>query len=84
LRFSNGLVPGGDLKADECANIRTSGGTELAKAIDQIEQLCGLPRKLLIVTDGEYGDDPREKLARIPEVREYSPRELQRLVAELQ
>lgn len=80
LRFNYGLVPGGDLEANECINIQTTGLTELAKALDQIEQLYGFPRKLLVVTDGGFSDDPREKLASIPEMKVCLPHELPGLI----
>lgn len=75
LRFNNGLVPGGDLDETTCEAIRTSGGTELGRALDDMERIYGLPEKLLVVTDGGH-DHPNEKLARISCVRECVPSDL--------
>lgn len=75
LRFNNGLVEGGDLDAETAAGLTTSGGTQLRQALTEIDSLCGLPRKLLIVTDGEH-DNPTDILARVPEVRECLPDEI--------
>ncbi|MBW7992681.1 MAG: hypothetical protein FVQ84_22055 [Planctomycetes bacterium] len=44
-------------------------------ALYNMEQLIGLPDRLLVVTDGEY-DHPVQKLERILEVRECEPLEL--------
>lgn len=74
-RFNNGLVPGGDLDETECQQIETGGGTQLGKAIDDLEAYFGLPEKLLIVTDGKH-DRPGEKLSRIPDILECEPSEL--------
>lgn len=75
LRFNNGLVAPGDLDESSCAAIRTSGGTELGRAITDVQELLGLPTKMLIVTDGGH-DHPTEMLRRIPQVRECLPQEL--------
>jgi hypothetical protein len=75
LRFNNGLRPGGDLDEAACKSIKTSGGTELGRALDDMEQLIGLPDRLLVVTDGEH-DHPVQKLERILEVCECEPIEL--------
>lgn len=75
LRFNNGLLPGGDLDEATCKSIKTSGGTELGRALYDMEQLIGLPDRLLVVTDGEH-DHPMQKLERISEVRECKPVEL--------
>lgn len=75
LRFNNGLVPGGDLDEATCRAMRTSGGTELGRALDEMERVYGLPEKLLVVTDGQH-DHPNERLARILDVRECAPSDL--------
>lgn len=75
LRFNNGLVEGGDLDATKAAGLTTSGGTQLRKALNEIESLYGLPSKLLIVTDGEH-DNPTDILTRLPKVRECLPGEI--------
>ncbi len=75
LRFNNGLIEGGDLDAAAAQALTTSGGTELGRALSDIESLFGLPDKLLIVTDGGH-DHPNDALRRIPSVRECSPKEI--------
>ena len=75
LRFNNGLLEGGDLDAATAQNLTTSGGTQLGRALSDVESLFGLPGKLLIVTDGEH-DNPRVILSRIPKVRECLPKEI--------
>jgi hypothetical protein len=75
FRFSDGLLPGGDLDGSTLRNIQTSGGTELGQALEEIENLIGMPDRLLIVTDGEH-DNPTQKLGRIPEVLESNPTDL--------
>jgi len=75
LRFNNGLIEGGDLDAATAQTITTSGGTQLGRALSDIEALFGLPGKLLIVTDGEH-DNPKDILGRIPNVRECLPKEI--------
>ena len=75
LCFNNGLLPGADLDESACRSIRTSGGTQLGQALDDMEHLIGPPDRLLVVTDGEH-DHPVEKLQAISEVRECTPAEL--------
>ena len=75
LRFNSGLLAGGDLDAATAQSLATSGGTQLGRALSDVESLFGLPSKLLVVTDGEH-DNPREILSRIPKVRECLPREI--------
>jgi len=75
LRFNNGLLEGGDLDAATAQSLTTSGGTQLGRALSDVESLFGLPGKLLIVTDGEH-DNPRDILSRIPKVRECLPKEI--------
>lgn len=76
LRFNNGLVQGGDLDPLSAQNLATSGGTELGRALSDIEHLFGVPSRLLIVTDGEH-DHPTKMLRRVPHVRECSPSEIE-------
>jgi len=75
LRFNNGLIEGGDLDATTIEVLRTSGGTELGRALSDIESLFGLPDKLLVVTDGGH-DHPTDALSRISDVRECQPKEI--------
>lgn len=75
LRFNNGLIEGGDLDAATAEKLTTSGGTELGRALRDMESLFGLPDKLLVVTDGEH-DHPTDALSRIPNVRECLPKEI--------
>jgi hypothetical protein len=75
LRFNNGLVSGGDLDPLSAQNLATSGGTQLGRALIDLESLFGLPEALLIVTDGGH-DQPTDILKRIPRVRECSPAEM--------
>jgi hypothetical protein len=75
LRFNNGLIAGGDLDAATAKTLTTSGGTELGRALSDIESLFGLPDKLLVVTDGEH-DHPNAALSRIRNVRECLPKEI--------
>jgi hypothetical protein len=77
LRFNNGLIEGGDLDAAKVDTLTTSGGTELGRALSDIESLFGLPDKLLVVTDGGH-DHPKDALSRIPSVRECLPKEIGR------
>lgn len=74
--FNNGLTSGRKLESSANTNIRTSGGTELGMALDDLEKLHGLPDRLLVVTDGGY-ICPKEKLARIPSVKECMPGNIQ-------
>ena len=76
FRFNNGLVSGCDLDETNYSTIRTSGGTQLGQAIMDIEKLFGLPKKMLIVTDGGH-DHPKEILQKIPSVKECTPMELE-------
>jgi hypothetical protein len=76
LRFNNGLVAGGDLDESDLLSLTTSGGTELGKAIKDIERMFGLPDKILIVTDGGH-EKPKEILSQIPFVKECLPEELE-------
>jgi hypothetical protein len=76
FRFNNGLVSGCDLDEMNYSTIRTSGGTQLGQAIMDIEKLFGLPKKILIVTDGAH-DHPKEILQKIPSVKECTPMELE-------
>jgi hypothetical protein len=64
FRFNDGLVPGGDLKAD--SQIATGGNTELGAALKQLFELpdAGIPERLVIVTDGGH-DHPDELLAKV-------------------
>jgi hypothetical protein len=75
LRFNNGLIEGGDLDARTAEAVKTGGGTELGRALSDIEALFGLPNKLLIVTDGGH-DHPNDALRRIAAVRECLPKEI--------
>jgi hypothetical protein len=75
LRFNDGLVAGGDLDGTTAQTLTTRGGTQLGRALAEIEFLFGLPSKLLIVTDGEH-DSPKEMLVRIENVRECLPKEI--------
>lgn len=75
LRFNNGLLEGGDLDVATAQSLTTTGGTQLGRALSDIESLFGMPNKLLIVTDGEH-DNPRDILSRIPKVRECLPKEI--------
>lgn len=75
LRFSNGLLEGGNLDGATAQSLTTSGGTQLGRALSDVESLFGLPDKLLIVTDGGH-DNPRDILSRIPKVRECLPKEI--------
>lgn len=72
LRFNDCLVEGGDLDAATAKSLSTGGGTQLGRALSDIESIYGLPSKLLIVTDGEH-DHPRDVLSRVPTVRECLP-----------
>jgi hypothetical protein len=75
LRFNNGLIEGGDLDASTAETLTTGGGTELGRALSDIESLFGLPDKLLVVTDGGH-DHPNDALNRIPNVKECLPKEI--------
>ncbi|AFY60054.1 VWA domain-containing protein [Synechococcus sp. PCC 6312] len=75
FRFNDGLIAGGDIDTAMAQNLTTSGGTQLGKALLDIESLFGLPTKLLIVTDGEH-DNPRKFLDRIQNVKECLPGEI--------
>jgi hypothetical protein len=75
LRFNDGLVPGGDLDESSYRAIGTSGGTQLGPAITEVEKLFGLPKKMLVVTDGGH-EHPTEILSKIDDVRECTPQEL--------
>ncbi|NVM55598.1 MAG: VWA domain-containing protein [Candidatus Helarchaeota archaeon] len=76
LRFSDGLLPGGDLKDEDIKIISTKGRTLLGQALKQIEQKFSLPSKMLVVTDGGH-DNPVELMRMIPNIRECSPDELE-------
>ena len=80
LRFNNGLLEGGDLDATTAESLATSGGTQLGRALSDVESLFGLPSKLLIVTDGKH-DNPRDILSRIPKMRECLPKEIGKNIA---
>ncbi len=73
LRFNNGLMEGGDLDVATAQTLTTSGGTELGRALSDIESLFGLPDKLLVVTDGGH-DHPTDALRRLANVRECLPK----------
>ncbi len=75
LRFNSGLIEGGDLDASTAAALRTGGGTQLGRALSQVESLFGLPDKLLVVTDGGH-DHPTDAMNRIANVRECLPKEI--------
>ena len=76
LRFNDGLVSGGDLDESEVPSIQTSGGTQLRRALDEMEQRFGTPTKLLIITDGGH-DHPKDRLSHIQYVRECSPTDVE-------
>jgi len=75
LRFNNWLVEGGDLDPLSAQSLTTSGGTQLGRALSDLEYLFGLPDNLLIVTDGGH-EHPTDLLKRIPRVKECAPAEI--------
>jgi len=73
LRFNDGLVAGGDLAKEQLESLSTGGGTDLKRALTQIEALYGArPTALLLVTDGGY-ESPGKALSQIDDVLECSP-----------
>lgn len=75
-RFNDGLEAGGDLRSN--VSICTRGGTQLGAALEQLFTMpdAGLPKRLLIVTDGGH-DHPDELLGRCGSVLECTPDELE-------
>lgn len=73
--FNDGLISNKSMRDTDCTDLITSGGTYLGKALEQLEHLCGLPQRLLIVTDGEF-ERPTEILSMIPKVKECMPQNI--------
>lgn len=74
LRFNSGLVSGGDLDETSMQALATAGGTELGRALAEIENFFGLPSKLLLITDGEH--ESPAVLRRIQSVIQCMPGEI--------
>lgn len=74
--FNDGLTSNQRLERGSSTALDTSGGTDLGKALDDLERGYGLPNKLLIVSDGYY-QCPKAKLERIRSVKECLPEDIE-------
>jgi hypothetical protein len=74
--FNDGLISGHRMGANTSTSLKTTGGTGLGKALDDLEKTFGVPDKLLIVTDGGY-ICPDGRLKQIHFVKECMPEDIE-------
>lgn len=74
--FNDGLTSGQKMGAEASTSLNTAGGTDLGKALDDLEKAYGVPNQLLVVTDGGYRC-PDGRLEQISFVRECMPEDIE-------
>lgn len=76
LRFNSGLIDSPDGYNDPVTYLSTYGSTSLRKSLEEIKEKVGLPKKLLVVTDGGH-DHPKELIDRIEAYNECLPNDIE-------